>query len=149
MRRIYLLLVTAGLILLVIGVGLLVAGYFFRTALEVPTVAVPTQLASSTGEYVVGYATLTTLPDIVPNNYECTLTTTGEYVEGTAFIADKNLRVDLLDSNNALTTYVATTTGEMVHSPYSINTTTVSTLLVGYRCWLWVPDLSVFEIRML
>jgi len=148
MQRIKIFVVAVGLVLIVCLGGFFVAGYFFTSALAVPSVSIPAQLATSPTEDVIGFSAVSNLRNALTGDSECVLYQSDVDVEGTAFISHSNVRVDLLNSNNQIISYVATTTGDQLVSDTLYEIENVRDLVVSYRCWSWIPDRSVFDLRI-
>ncbi len=154
MSRLRLVLITLVLILFVLIVGFVVAAYFFTSATK-PVSLPPLPAESVTGnpEVLTGRSAIKELVTLSLTPIECALRFADEiYREGTAFVADGKLRVDLLDTRNLVTSMtmvndvVSRREGDLLLATSSDATGVLIDTVVSYTCRPWSIDASVFEI---
>jgi hypothetical protein len=146
MPRFRVLLLTIVLIGLVLVMGFWIAGYFISSGLTQTTVSTPVLSVTEVTTEESGSGVVSSLTGTIRQPAECVITSNEWYREGTAFIADDQLRLDLLTFNNELVQLVASTTGVILVSERETTTESILSLVVGYRCKAWQPDLSVFVL---
>ncbi|MFM2423751.1 MAG: hypothetical protein RLZZ70_138, partial [Candidatus Parcubacteria bacterium] len=97
MRRVYIVLLTFFLVGLVLVSGLYIASYLIGRGLASQIVPTPVLSVQEATLEESGQARLGLLPSLVDQPAECVLIGNEPFTEGTAFIADNELRVDLID----------------------------------------------------
>ncbi len=154
MSRLRLVLITLGLILFVLVVGLVVATYFFTAATEpVSLPPLPAESVTGNSEVLTGRSAIKELATLSLTPIECTLRFNGDsYSEGTAFSAEGQVRVDALMRNNSVTSLtiigdvVTLQEGTVMPATSSVANGGVIDTMVSYTCRPWSVDASVFEI---
>ncbi len=154
MSRLRLVLITLVLILFVLIVGFVVAAYFFTSATE-PVSLPPLPAESVTGnpEVLTGRSAIKELATVSLTPIECTLRFADEtYREGTAFSVDGQLRADLLNQHNQVTSLivvgdvVSIREGMLVRGTSSVAVSGLIGTQVSYTCRPWSVDMSVFSL---